>query len=88
MPEVASYATGILLLIVIAAILLMWDTQRKPRCAECPHCKRLVEDEKRATALAVHKQYHAYTTNVAGCEFCDVRESGGVPPPTGSTKKE
>jgi hypothetical protein len=80
--------TGFVLLLVAVCISLMWDAQRSYMCKECPHCKRRVEDEKRANALAAHRQYHYYTTNVPGCEFCDYRGSSGVPPPTGPTKKE
>jgi uncharacterized protein with PIN domain len=74
----AAVITVWVTLIVVAAVLLMADTARSKTCSECPHCKSKIEQAKRDQAWAVHKTYHAYTTNVPGCEFCDVRgEKGG-----------
>jgi len=62
--------------LVLASLFLMWDSARSVRCSQCPHCKSLIEKEKYDRAWAAHKEYHYYTTNVPGCEFCDQRRDG------------
>lgn len=72
-PDAALFPLALVAALVAAALIFMWDTARSTRCKQCPHCQSLIEKERRDNAWAAHKAWHTHTTNVPGCEFCDVR---------------
>jgi hypothetical protein len=58
---VTALASGVVLMLVAVALLLMRNVSQTARCRWCEHCRRADDDERERRAATRHQAYHQLT---------------------------
>jgi hypothetical protein len=61
----ATLASGIVLVLVSASIMMMRNVSQAARCRWCEHCRREEDEERVRRAGARHESYHRLTDGAA-----------------------
>ena len=57
----ASLGSGIVLMLLVAALVMMRNVADTARCRWCEHCRRAEDDERVQRAARRHESYHQLT---------------------------